>query len=167
VFELTTAGLALLEVAPGVDLQRDILDRMAFAPIIAAPPAAMDPQLFRPEPIELRHHLLDPDLPSRIHYDAARDTLFLNLRHLQVRSTADIDAIRSAVTAQCGAIGHRVDAVVNYDGFQIAPGLEDGYAAMAHEMQRRHYSSVTRYASGAFKRMKVARALDGDAAERA
>ncbi len=31
-FQLTPAGITLLEVAPGIDLQRDVLDRMAFAP---------------------------------------------------------------------------------------------------------------------------------------
>ena len=111
-------------------------------------------------PIDLRGLLLDPDLPRRIHYDAAQHTLFLNLQHLQVHRTADIDAIRAAVVAQCEAIGQRVDAVVNYDGFQIAPGLEDEYAAMAREMQQRFYANVTRYASGAFRRMKVVRSLE-------
>ena len=34
VFRLTPAGLELIEIAPGVDLERDILARMAFRPII-------------------------------------------------------------------------------------------------------------------------------------
>ncbi len=34
VFELTAAGLHLLEVAPGIDVKRDILDQMEFTPII-------------------------------------------------------------------------------------------------------------------------------------
>ena len=161
VFELTMQGLALIEVAPGIDLERDILARMAFAPIVVDTPRTMDARLFHAEPMDLRAMLLDPDLPRRLHYDAARDTLFLNFQHLQVRSAADIDAIRAAVIALCSAIGHRVDSVVSYDGFQIAPGLEEAYAAMAHEMQQRFYGNVTRYASGAFKRMKVARALEG------
>ncbi|HET9978178.1 MAG TPA: acyl CoA:acetate/3-ketoacid CoA transferase, partial [Burkholderiaceae bacterium] len=131
-------------------------------PIIEPPPRTMDARLFRVEPIGLRHQLLDPDLPRRIHYDAARDTLFLNFQHLQVKSAADIEAIRAQVSALCASLGHRVDAVVNYDGFQIAPGLEDLYAAMAHAMTERWYARVTRYASGAFKRMKVGRALEGD-----
>ena len=132
VFELTPRGLALVEVAPGIDVERDILAHMAFTPIMQPPPRAMDARLFRAEPIGLRHQLLDPDLPRRIHYDAARDTLFLNFQHLQVTSAADIEAIRAQVSAVCASIGHRVEAVVNYDGFQIAPGLEDLYAAMAH-----------------------------------
>jgi propionate CoA-transferase len=108
----------------------------------------------------LRSLLLDPNLPRRIHYDASRDTLFLNFQHLQVRSREDVEAIRAAVTACCESIAHRVDAVVNYDGFQITPALEDDYAAMAREMQQRFYGSVSRYASGAFKRMKLARAWE-------
>ena len=37
VFLLTEAGVELTEVAPGVDLRRDVLDRMGFAPIVRAP----------------------------------------------------------------------------------------------------------------------------------
>jgi propionate CoA-transferase len=160
VFELTPRGLRLAEVAPGIDLRRDILDRMAFAPIVDPLPRPMEARLFMAEPMELRHRLLDPDLPRRLSYDAASNTLFLNFRHLQVRSAADVESIRQAVMLLCESIGRRVDAVVNYDGFQLAPGLEDEYAAMAHEMHTRFYSQVRRYASGAFKRMKIARALE-------
>ncbi|MEI8378992.1 MAG: CoA-transferase [Planctomycetota bacterium] len=34
VFRLTSDGMQLIEIAPGIDLQRDILDQMAFRPII-------------------------------------------------------------------------------------------------------------------------------------
>jgi propionate CoA-transferase len=34
VFRLTTEDVALEEIAPGVDLQRDVLDRMGFTPLI-------------------------------------------------------------------------------------------------------------------------------------
>ena len=120
----------------------------------------MDPRLFAAAPIALRGLLLDPDLPRRIHYDAAQRTLFLNFQHLQVKREADIDAIRAAVSAQCTAVGQRVDVVVNYDGLQIAPGLEDAYAAMARKMEQHFYRQVTRYASAALRRMKVVRALE-------
>jgi propionate CoA-transferase len=161
VFELTPRGLALAEVAPGIDLERDILAHMHFKPLVDTP-RTMDARIFRTEPMDLRAMLLDPDLPRRIHYDAAQDTLFLNFRHLQIGRQEDIEAIRATVSAQCQAIGHRVPAVVSYDGFQIAPGLEEAYAAMAHAMHEQWYSRVTRLASGAFKRMKVAQALTDD-----
>lgn len=34
VFELTPSGLGLLEVAPGFDVQREVLDQMEFAPVL-------------------------------------------------------------------------------------------------------------------------------------
>ena len=33
-FKLVPGGLELLEIAPGVDLQKDILDKMEFTPIM-------------------------------------------------------------------------------------------------------------------------------------
>ncbi|OED00808.1 CoA-transferase [Rhizobium sp. YK2] len=46
VFELTAEGLVLTEVAPGIEVQSDILERMDFAPLVPKPPALMDRDLF-------------------------------------------------------------------------------------------------------------------------
>jgi len=49
VFEVSPQGLVLTEVADGIDVKRDILDQMNFAPArIAEPLARMDPKLFAP-----------------------------------------------------------------------------------------------------------------------
>jgi propionate CoA-transferase len=53
VFRLTPQGLVLTEIAPGVDLEKDILAKMAFTPIIAQDLLTMDPRLFREEPMGL------------------------------------------------------------------------------------------------------------------
>ncbi len=53
VFRLTAKGLLLTEIAPGVDLQRDILDQMEFTPLIDDELKPMDPRLFRKEPMRL------------------------------------------------------------------------------------------------------------------
>ena len=47
VFKLRADGLELVEVAPGVDLQRDVLDHMDFMPIVRDV-KTMDPALFQP-----------------------------------------------------------------------------------------------------------------------
>jgi propionate CoA-transferase len=47
VFRLTKGGLELIETAGGVDVQRDILDKMAFAPLVSKDLKTMDPRLFR------------------------------------------------------------------------------------------------------------------------
>ncbi len=46
VFRMNGKGLELIEIAPGVDLERDILERMDFAPLVRDP-KPMDPHLFR------------------------------------------------------------------------------------------------------------------------
>lgn len=53
VFELTEAGLELIEVAPGLDLEKDILERMGFQPRISSALRRMDARLFLPEPTGL------------------------------------------------------------------------------------------------------------------
>jgi propionate CoA-transferase len=46
VFELGDAGPRLIEIAPGIDLERDILAHMAFKPHLADELVTMDPALF-------------------------------------------------------------------------------------------------------------------------
>ena len=46
VFRLSTDGLVLEEVAPGIDLQSDVLDRMGFAPVLRGTPATIPPEIF-------------------------------------------------------------------------------------------------------------------------
>ena len=53
VFDLTPKGLMLKEVAPGVDLERDVLSKMAFKPLMPRRLEEMDGALFRPEPVRL------------------------------------------------------------------------------------------------------------------
>lgn len=53
VFRLTDQGLMLTEIAPGVDLEKDILAQMEFAPIIAPTLKEMDARIFRPEKMGL------------------------------------------------------------------------------------------------------------------
>ncbi|MDE1949514.1 MAG: acyl CoA:acetate/3-ketoacid CoA transferase [Burkholderiales bacterium] len=48
-FRLTAAGVELFEIAPGIDLQRDLLDQIGFAPRLAEPIATMAASFFRSE----------------------------------------------------------------------------------------------------------------------
>ncbi|MGE5508857.1 MAG: acyl CoA:acetate/3-ketoacid CoA transferase [Chitinophagales bacterium] len=51
VFELGPDGPVLIEVAPGIDMERDILAQMEFRPLISPTLKVMDERLFRPEPV--------------------------------------------------------------------------------------------------------------------
>ena len=47
VFELVPEGVKLVEIAPGIDLQTQVLDMMDFAPIVADDLKLMDASLFK------------------------------------------------------------------------------------------------------------------------
>ena len=57
VFVLTPEGLALREIAPGIDVKRDIIAQMDFKPIVRDELEMMDARIFRIEPMGLpRRH---------------------------------------------------------------------------------------------------------------
>jgi len=53
VFELRSGQVMLTELAPGINLERDVLAQMDFRPAIASPLGEMDARIFRPEPMGL------------------------------------------------------------------------------------------------------------------
>ncbi len=53
VFSLEEKGLKLIEIAPGVDLKKDILDQMEFEPVIEDDIALMDSRIFFTGPMGL------------------------------------------------------------------------------------------------------------------
>ncbi len=163
VFRLGPDGLVLAEVAPGIDIERDILARMDFRPQIPAEPALMDPRIFAEGPMHLRPDLLEMPLDERLSYDPAGQLFFVNFEGLNLRTSADIERIRVAVEGRLAAIGHKVAAVVNYDRFSIAPEVVDEYAAMVKALVERHYTQVTRYTSSTFLRLQLAGAFDRSA----
>ncbi len=46
VFRLAPGGVVLEEVAPGIDLKADVLERMGFSPLMPQPPKTMNPAIF-------------------------------------------------------------------------------------------------------------------------
>jgi propionate CoA-transferase len=159
VFQLCEGGLALIEIAPGVDLERDILAQMDFAPLMPTPPRPMEARLFGAEPMGLRERLLEIPLARRLSYDADLNALFINFERLQVRTPQDVEAIRREVARKLDGIGRKVYAIVNYDSFSIAPELVDDYAAMVKGLLETYYWNVTRYTTSGFLRLKLGDAL--------
>jgi propionate CoA-transferase len=53
VLELRAEGMTVVEIAPGVDLQRDVLEQAGFTLHVADDLREMDARLFRPEPLGL------------------------------------------------------------------------------------------------------------------
>lgn len=158
VFRLAPEGLQLTEVAPGIDIERDILAHMDFRPIIGDV-TAMDPRLYRAKPMGLAAALQDLQLADRLSYDAERNTLFANFEGLAIRDLQDIESVRRVFDGLCADIGRKVALIVNYDGFRLDETLADKYFDMVAGLQARHYTMATRYTTSAFMRMKLDAAL--------
>ena len=158
VFKLTPDGLELVEVAPGIDIERDILARMEFRPIVRNP-AMMDQRIFANGPMGLRDQLLRMPIEQRFTYHPGENRFFVNLEGHRVRSHEDVEEIRRIVETKLAPLGRKVYAVVNYDSFEIFPDIIDEYTAMVHDLVDRFYSGVTRYTTSSFLRAKLGNAL--------
>jgi len=154
VFRLGAAGLTLAEVAPGIDVERDILARMPFRPAIDGP-RSMDPRIFQPQPMGLRERMLDIRIDDRLSYDAASNTVYMNYAGMRVRSEEDIRAILAAVDALLGPLGKRVHSIVNYERFSCDEDVFPQYVDAVKYVEETYYLDVKRYTSGAFLRHKL------------
>jgi propionate CoA-transferase len=153
-------GLELIEIAPGVDLEKDIFAQMAFRPMLRHPPRLMDARLFLPAPMGLRAELLELPMEQRLRYDAAQNLFYVNFEGLSVRNAQDMDRILRAVEAQLVPLGRKVAAIVNYDHFTIAPELVDDYSQMIQGIVDRFYLDVTRYTNSTFLRAQLREAFE-------
>ena len=155
VFQLTLGGLELIEIAPGIDLEKDVLAHVGFTPIINGEPKRMDARILRDEPMGLKDELLTVPLEARFAYDADRNTFFINMEGVSLNTPTDVEAIIAEVDKRLAAVGKKVPVVVNYDNFYLAPDLADAYVAAARVLAESYYESVTRYTTSAFMRLKL------------
>jgi len=158
VFRRTMAGMELIEVAPGIDIERDILAHMDFRPIVKNP-AMMEARIFRDEPMQLDETLLGLGMAQRVSYDPERNVMFLNMEGMHVKTRDDVDRVRRVIEERAHAIGKKFALVVNYDDFLIDAAVADTYAAMVRYMETHYYTTASRYTTSAFLRLKLGEAL--------
>jgi propionate CoA-transferase len=153
------SGLELIEIAPGVDLERDILAQMDFKPAISAELKLMDARIFGSLPMNWRVDFLAQPLEQRLVYDAQQELFFVNFEGFEVSDAATIERICELVSERLAPLGRKVPAVINYDNFSIAPDLMDEYVEAVNQLAERYYSKVTRYAHSTFMRASLGRAF--------
>ncbi|MGZ3535975.1 MAG: acyl CoA:acetate/3-ketoacid CoA transferase, partial [Thermodesulfobacteriota bacterium] len=125
VFSLTKEGMELIEVAPGIDIEKDILSLMDFKPIIREPLGLMDERIFRLEPMGLREDLLTIPLDERLIYDPEENLFFVNFEGHAIKTRKDIRDAKEAVEKILTPLEKKVHTIVNYDNFTILPDLVD------------------------------------------
>lgn len=153
VFSIDAKGLKLVEVAPGIDIEKHILPYMEFEPIIDDV-KLMDPRIFRDEKMRLQTEILDASLKRRIRIDDNTHRLLINLRGLRANTQAQIDAIQREVEALCTPLDRKIDVEAWYDGFTLAKGLEESFGDMLAKLEKRYYRSSVHYTRNPFNRLR-------------
>jgi propionate CoA-transferase len=159
VFRLTSAGLTLTEVAPGVDIERDVLRHLPFRPHMDQP-ATMDVAIFASKPMGLRERMLDIHIDDRLSYDAANNTVFMNYAGMRVRNAQDVDTIIAAVDRLLEPLGKRVNSIVNYEGFSVDDEAMDTYMDAVRYVEKKYYLKVSRFTNSGFLRLKLGKELE-------
>lgn len=159
VFTLSGRGMELVEVAPGIEIEKDILGHMDFEPIIDRQPKVMDGRIFSHESMGLKEAILTLDLGDRFFLAPEENVFFINFEGLTVDDAQTIEDIKAQVEQMLEPFDQKVYAIVNYDHFSIQPHLLEQYSDMVKEVTERFYSKVTRYTTSTFLRMKLGDAL--------
>jgi acyl CoA:acetate/3-ketoacid CoA transferase len=139
--------------------RRAAMELMAFKPIVTKT-REMDRRIFRSDPMGLREDMLRLPLDARFTYDDERNILYLNFEDLQVKSMEVIEDVVAKIREICGPLGHKVYAVVNYDGFELDSDLEDAYLDAVQEIDDTYFHGVTPFTTSAFMRAKLGSALE-------
>jgi propionate CoA-transferase len=154
IFTLTKDGMELIEIAPGVDLEKDILSKMDFKPVMKTPPKLMDARIFRTEAMNLKRDMLEIPIEDRLIYVPSENTFYVNFENFYVKSSEQIQRIQNHVEKMLKPLGKKVLTIVNYDNFNILPELVEEYAEMVKYVMQ-FYEKVTRYTTSTFLRMKL------------
>ncbi len=158
VFRLTENGLELIEVAPGVNIEKDILAHMAYKPVVNNP-QLMNPAIFTESRMRLKQTMLAMNWDARLHYDEDENTVFANISGLSIETVDDLSSMQSKLETFFDAIGRKVDVISNYDGVTISPRLSARFADMLSALETKYYHTATRYSTSAFLRQKMGQDL--------
>jgi propionate CoA-transferase len=159
VFALREDGLELTEIAPGIDLRKDILDLLPFKPMVSDPKPMLS-ALFQPDVMGLRELISDIRIEDRISYTTQTNTLFLDFAGMRVDTVEDLERIKVAVEAVLKPLTRRVMAIVNYDSFWVNPDISDKYMDLVRYIEANYYLKVSRYTTNGFMRIKLSRGLE-------
>lgn len=154
VFRLTENGLKLAEVAPGIDIEKDILQQMDFVPNIDDP-CLMDARIFQDKRMNLRSQLLDMPLKNRLVYDKQQNIVFVNLSGLLIENEDDLAAFDKGLNEFFSSLETRVNLISNYDGISVSPHMAPKFANVLGQLEYDYYLTATRYTTSAFLRKKL------------
>ena len=105
------------------------------------------------------HVLVQLPFDARFDYDREHNSLFLNFSELSVKAPEMIERLQDKVRSIVEPLGHKVYAVVNYDGFELDRSVEDAYLDALKDFGEKYFHGVTRFTTSAFMRAKLGDSL--------
>jgi propionate CoA-transferase len=158
VLRLGHEGLELIELAPGVDLERDVLARMGFRPQLAPDLREMDAAIFTDARLGLGER--SPlTLDQRVKYCADDNVVSINFEGLLLTTAAEAEMLAGVLEGRLHELGRKVDLIVNYDDFELSRPAAPRFFEMVRDYERRYALSSTRYSADALLRRKLGRAF--------
>jgi propionate CoA-transferase len=153
--------LELVEIAPGIDLVKDVLDQLDFTPVVSPDLMIMDPRIFKEATMNVKNELFG-SIEERCRYHSGDHTMYLDLFGVTLNSKDDVkyfvDALRKTFRPLVRKKG-KIDMVVNYDGFDLRKGLEDDYSKAVTSLEHDFYKTTKRFTGTTFRRAKLAKQL--------
>ena len=161
VLRRTAEGVELAEVAPGVDIERDILAQMDFRPIVRGDAEADGRRASSgPGRWGWRGRCSGSGSPTASATTPSATPCSPTSRASGSGTLEDVELVRREFEERCRAIGRKVALVVNYDRFELDPAVADAYFSTIAYLQGRYYETASRYTTSAFLRLKLGAALD-------
>jgi len=154
VFRLAEAGLELIEIAPGVVLDRDIIPHMAFRPIVPDNIRSMDARIFLDEPMGLKDRS-PMSLNERLQYDSKKNVLYVNFEGMSLETEEDANELADFLDESLASCGRKVNVIVNYDNFYLSPRASDRFYKMVKHNEENYFLSSIRYSTDAFFRHQL------------
>ena len=159
--------LELIEIAPGIDLQKNVLDQLDFEPVVSKNLKTMDPRIFKEENMGVTSELFG-SLEDRCNYIEDDHMFYLNLFGVNLNSEDDIHwffrSLRKILKPVCDDSGKGPVsmAVINYNGFDVRTGLDDMYAEEAEKLRAQYFGDVKRFSGNSFYHAKMGKTLEMD-----
>ena len=109
----------MIEIAPGLDLERDVLARMGFQPKVAPDLRQMDGAIFTDAPLGFAGRS-PRALDERVDDRADDDLVFIDFEGLTLSSLEQAEELAAFLSLRLHGLARRVNVVVNYDNFELA-----------------------------------------------
>ena len=157
VFKLHERGLELIEVAPGVDIDKDVLGLMSFKPIINDV-KLMDKRIFIAKEMGLRTDFIDAPISKRLQITEDGE-LNCNLVGYKIKKQKHLDIIQARTAELCNDLSEKILFRMTCKHFKIKEKFLKDFAEMLVNMMHRYFSSFELDIKEPFLRINLSEAL--------